>query len=365
MKQPILTRPHGKKVQSSRTNSTRPKICRPKLAHATSAADTICAPDLSGDILQIYFREIGRVALLTPKEERALARKVRRGDKAAREQMITANLRLVVKIAREYEGLGLPLPDLINDGNLGLMKAVNRFQPAMGTKLSTYASWRIRQAIKRALSNHGKTIRLPVHVVERLARIRKAELKLREQWGRVPGDAAIARVLRLTPRQVRECRAAARATISLEAPLGEDASTTVAETVADANAVIPSEQLLKNTDTQLLREVLATLKPREREILVKRFGLDDGEPQRLEAVGKGFGITRERVRQIQDQALSKLRTKIERRNRANGHADNERNASNTKMCSTKKTIQTGWRHCSPENPTTCKPVSAPPASRTR
>src|SRR5262245_7927079 len=172
--------------------------------------------------LQLYLREIGQVNLLTPKEEIALGKRIRRGDAQAREHMIKANLRLVVKIARDYENLGLPLLDLINEGNMGLMKGVERFDPGKGAKLSTYASWWIKQSIKRALANQSKPIRLPVHVVDKVADIRRAELKLKEATDREPTNEELAEVVGLRPQQVRQYREAARAPISLEAPLGDD-----------------------------------------------------------------------------------------------------------------------------------------------
>src|SRR2546430_1417772 len=174
--------------------------------------------------LQLYLREIGQVKLLTRQEEIVLAKRIKRGDELAREHMIKANLRLVVKIARDYEGLGLPLLDLINEGNIGLMKGVERFDPKKGAKLSTYAAWWIKQAIKRALANQSKTIRLPVHVVDKVAHIRRAEMKLRETTGREPTDEEVAEDLKLNPRRVRLYREAARAPVSLDAPLGTDES---------------------------------------------------------------------------------------------------------------------------------------------
>src|SRR5262249_16750868 len=172
--------------------------------------------------LQLYLREIGQVKLLTPKEERALARRIKRGDAQAREHMIKANLRLVVKIARDYDGLGLPLLDLINEGNIGLMKGVERFDPTKGAKLSTYASWWIKQAIKRALANQSKTIRLPVHVVEKVAEIRRAEVRLREALDREPTDEEIAAEVDIDSRRLQQYREAAKAPVSLETPLGTD-----------------------------------------------------------------------------------------------------------------------------------------------
>src|ERR1043166_7202787 len=267
------------------------------------------------DSLQLYLREIGQVDLLTPAEEVVLAKRIRKGDKKAREHMIKANLRLVVKIASDYEGLGLPLLDLVNEGNMGLMKGVERFDPRKGAKLSTYASWWIKQAIKRALANQSKTIRLPVHVVDKMAHIRRTETKLREMLDRDPTDEEIASDLSLSPRRVREYREASRAPISLDAPLGDEEPNPVSEVVADVGAAAPFDHLVKESDTQLVREVLATLPEREREILTLRFGLDDDTPHTLEEIGVEFRLTRERIRQIQEEALTKLRTKMGKRDR--------------------------------------------------
>ena len=275
--------------------------------------EVIPAESLRGDTLQLYLREIGQVKLLTPEEELALARKIQRGDKKARERMITANLRLVVKIARDYEGLGLPLLDLINEGNIGLMKGVERFNPDKGAKLSTYASLWIKQAIRRALSNQSKTIRLPVHVVDRLAHIRKSEVRLRETLDREPTDEEVADDLGLDARRIRRYREASRAPVSLDSPVSSDNTTAISEIVADANAAAPFDGLVTDTDNALVKEVLATLDARESRILAMRFGLDNGRPKTLEQVGARLGVTRERIRQIQEQALQKLRVKIEKR----------------------------------------------------
>src|ERR1041385_4102001 len=189
-----------------------------------------------GDTLQLYLREIGQVKLLTPEEEIVLAKRIKKGDKHAREHMIKANLRLVVKIARDYENLGLPLLDLINEGNIGLMKGVERFDPKKGAKLSTYASWWIKQAIKRALANQSKTIRLPVHVVDKVAHIRRAEVQLRETIGREPTDEEVASELAMTPERVRRYRDASRSTVALDAPIGDDDTDQIAEVLAHTKA---------------------------------------------------------------------------------------------------------------------------------
>ena len=262
--------------------------------------------------LELYLREVGRVKLLTPEEEIALAKRIKKGDEQAREHMIKANLRLVVKIARDYEGLGLPLLDLINEGNIGLMKGVERFNPAKGAKLSTYASWWIKQSIKRALANQSKTIRLPIHVVDKVAHIRRAEVRLREAFDREPTDEEVAAELDIDPRRLRQYREAAKAPISLEAPLGREGedSDNVAEVVPDPNAAAPFARILKESDDELLKEVFATLTPREKSILALRYGLEDDTPRTLEEIGGQFGVTRERVRQIQNEALKKLRAKV-------------------------------------------------------
>jgi RNA polymerase primary sigma factor len=294
---------------------TTPAAKESKLAEPASA-------DLPhGDVLQLYLREIGQVKLLTPQEEIELARRIKRGDKRARERMIKANLRLVVKIARDYEGMGLPLLDLINEGNIGLMKGVERFDPNKGAKLSTYASWWIKQSIKRALANQAKTIRLPVHVVDKVTHIRRAEMKLREAFERDPTDEELAHELDLDPRRIRQYRQASKAPVSLDSPIGDDESERVSEIVADPNAAAPFDRLVKETDTQLVREVLATLDPRESTILAMRFGLKDDTQRTLEEIGGHLGVTRERIRQIQEQALKKLRAKMEARDRSATEAE--------------------------------------------
>jgi len=267
-----------------------------------------------GDNLQLYLREIGQVRLLTPNEEIELAKRIQKGDEEAREHMIKANLRLVVKIARDYEGLGLPLLDLINEGNIGLMKGVERFNPAKGAKLSTYAALWIKQAIRRALGNQSKTIRLPVHVVDKMAHIRVAERKLREALGREASDEEVAEEMGFSLRQVKLYREAGKAPVSLDAPLseGEDGKQ-VAEVVADPNAIGADDQLVKQGDTELLQQVLETLNERERTILNMRYGLEGGTPQTLEQVGEHFGLTRERIRQIQEEALVRLRARMKER----------------------------------------------------
>jgi RNA polymerase primary sigma factor len=262
--------------------------------------------------IKLYLREIGQVRLLTPQEEIQLAARIKRGDKKAREHMIKANLRLVVKIARDYEGLGLPLLDLISEGNIGLMKAVERFDPSKGGKLSTYGSWWIKQSIKRALANQSKTIRLPVHLVDKISKMRRAALKLQEALGREPTDEELAEELDVPPARVSQMRMAAIRPASLDAPIGDEDSNSFAEVVQDEAAEDPYTQLEDKTVTAMLRQLVKTLDHREATILRARFALDGGTEQTLEEVGKKFGVTRERVRQIQNVALRKLRKMIEK-----------------------------------------------------
>jgi RNA polymerase primary sigma factor len=262
--------------------------------------------------IKLYLREIGQVKLLTPQEEIELAAKIKKGDKKARELMIKANLRLVVKIARDYEGIGLPLLDLISEGNIGLMKAVERFDPAKGGKLSTYGSWWIKQSIKRALANQSKTIRLPVHLVDKISKMRRTAMRLQEELGREPTDEELGEELGITASRVTQMRMAAIRPASLDAPIGDEDSNNFAEVVQDEAADTPYEQLEEKTVTRMLQEMVKTLDPREATILRARFGLDGGPQKTLEEVGQKFGVTRERVRQIQNIALKKLRKMIEK-----------------------------------------------------
>ena len=262
--------------------------------------------------IRLYLREIGQVKLLTPQEEIELAARIKKGDKKAREHMIKANLRLVVKIARDYDGIGLPLLDLISEGNIGLMKAVERFDPAKGGKLSTYGSWWIKQSIKRALANQSKTIRLPVHLVDKISKMRRMSMKLQEAFGREPTDEELAAELGTTASRVSQMRIAAIRPASLDAPIGDDDSNNFSEMVEDERAVNPYEELEDKTVTGMLQDMVKHLDNREATILRFRFGLDGGAEKTLEEVGVKFGVTRERVRQIQNLALRKLRKMIEK-----------------------------------------------------
>ena len=270
----------------------------------------------SGDLdlsLRLYLREISETPLLTLAEETALAGRIHQGDEAAREHMIKANLRLVVKIARDYEGLGLPLLDMINEGNMGLMRAVDRFDPSKGAKLSTYASWWIKQSIKRAMGDQSRTIRLPVHLVDLVARIRRTSMRLQEEFGREPSEAEIASEMQLTRERVAELLCASHRPASLDAPLGDEDDTRFADIVKDENAGTAYEDLADHNRHEMLRELVRRLDERALAVINRRFGLDGGPEKTLEEIGETFGVTRERIRQIEASALRKLRKLVERR----------------------------------------------------
>ena len=273
-------------------------------------------PSESEGGIKIYLREIGQTPLLTREDEVKLSKLIRKGDKAARERMIKSNLRLVVKIAHDYAGLGLPLLDLISEGNIGLMKAVERFDPAKGGKLSTYAAWWIKQSIKRGLANQAKTIRLPVHLVDKIGKMRRAALDLGEKLGRDPTDIELAEHLDMPVAKVVELRTVGIRPASLDAPIGEDDTTEFGEIVGDDDATSPSQMLQDKALRDDIRELMTKLDDRERLILNQRFGLiSDNKEQTLEQIGAKLGITRERVRQIQNIALRKLRKMMEKRDK--------------------------------------------------
>ena len=328
-RQRALTRVTSKQVKTGATRrATRKSELRrpvsspdaPKTAAPAPRVEEILATVVTrerasydGDTaIKLYLREIGQVKLLTPIEEIELADRIKKGDKKAREQMIKANLRLVVKIAHDYEGLGLPLLDLINEGNIGLMKAVERFDPAKGGKLSTYGAWWIKQSIKRALANQSKTIRLPVHLVDKISKMRRTAMKLQEVLGREPTDEELSEELGMTASRVAQLRTAAIRPASLDAPIGDEDSNNFSEVVQDENAATPYQELEEKTVSAMLQEMVKTLDSREATILRYRFGLDGGSEKTLEEVGQKFGVTRERVRQIQNIALAKLRKMIEK-----------------------------------------------------
>lgn len=267
--------------------------------------------EMPNSALAAFMRDAAEVPLLTPDQEVELARQIKAGSRSAREHMIRANLRLVIKIARDYEHLGLPLLDLISEGAIGLMKAVDRFDPSKGGKLSTYGSWWVKQQIRRALANQGRTIRLPVHVEGKLYRLGRAEAKLREELGREATDDELAEELGTNARRIRRLRDASFRPSSLDAPVGEDGDGSLGELVGDERSADPSEQYEMQADKGLLMTLLPKLSKREFEILKSRFGLDGGEEQTLEQLGEKFGLTRERIRQLQNEAFKKLRNLME------------------------------------------------------
>jgi RNA polymerase primary sigma factor len=270
---------------------------------------------------QLYLRQIAQIPLLTPQQEVRLARQIKRGSQPARTKMVGANLRLVVKIARDYANFGLPLLDLISEGNIGLMKAVERFDPKKGGKLSTYASWWIRQSIKRALANQTKTIRLPVHLVEKISRIRRVSAQMMEELGREPSDDELAEEIGLPVAKVAALKSAALRPTSLDEPIINGESCQFGDVVRDEASENPFETLRDKDTHEEVEEVLDVLDYRERIIINSRFGLDGSEPKTLEEIGKQIGVTRERIRQLQNLALSKLRAALRRRERLRVDAD--------------------------------------------
>jgi RNA polymerase primary sigma factor len=266
---------------------------------------------------QLYLRQIAQYPLLTPADEIKLAAKIKKGNMAAKSEMIRANLRLVVKIARDYANLGLPLLDLISEGNIGLMKAVERFDPAKGGKLSTYGSWWIKQSIKRALANQGKTIRLPVHLVDKIAKIRRVGAGLSDELGREATDEEIAEEVGMNAGKVTLLKQAAIRPASLDAPIGEDDATEFGEMVGDEMAVDPFENLSDKDIHLEVGDLLSKLDDRERKIINARFGLDGSDPITLEEVGDKFGVTRERIRQLQNIALNKMRRSLNKLEKMN------------------------------------------------
>lgn len=263
---------------------------------------------INGDAYKLYLREIGPIPLLTPEEEIVLAARIQKGDREARDKMIKANLRLVVKIARDYEGHGLPLLDLIGEGNTGLIRAVERFDPAKGAKLSTYAAWWIKRAMHRAISQQAKTIRVPDYLVHRLIKVRQATAELREVLGHEPTKTEVARKLRTTPKQIAKWQRGDPAYVSLDAPLGtEPGAEAFGEVIADEQMPTADTALLKKTDLEMLRAMFEKLPDREATVLRLRFGINGVHEQTLEDIGHKFGVTRERIRQLESKAIKKLR----------------------------------------------------------
>jgi RNA polymerase primary sigma factor len=262
---------------------------------------------VSSDPVRLYFHEMGKVPLLTGVEEVALARRVERGDAAARRKLIESNLRLVVSIAKRHAGRGLPLLDLIQEGNLGLMRAVEKFDYRRGFKFSTYATWWIRQSVTRALADQSRTIRVPVHMVESIQTYVRVQRLLIQQIGREPTPEDIAAEMGVTPARVREIQRISQEPASLHQAVGDEGDSQLGDFVEDTRSVAPAEEAAASCQRDELTTVLGTLTHREHAVLRLRFGLDDGRPRTLEEVGHEFGVTRERIRQIEARSLTKLK----------------------------------------------------------
>jgi RNA polymerase primary sigma factor len=263
--------------------------------------------EVSTDALQLFLKDIGKVDLLTAAQEVELAKRIERGDHGAKQEMVEANLRLVVSIAKKYRNQGLPFLDLIQEGTIGLVRAAEKFDYRKGFKFSTYATWWIRQAVARALADKARTIRMPVHVVEKLNKIVRSERKLRAELGREPTAAEIARDLELTPDEVEHIRRSAQTPVSLEKPVGDEDESEFGHFITDENLPLPDEEAEITLRKETLRKILGTLSSRERQVLELRYGLDGQHPRTLDEVGRTFNVTRERIRQIENQSLKKLR----------------------------------------------------------
>src|SRR5436309_5844487 len=286
--------PHGQPALAEGETKAAPKL------------DLSVEPSL--DSLRLYLREIGKVPLLTADQEVYLAKRVERGDGAAKRQMIEANLRLVVSIAKPHVGRGLSFLDLIQEGSVGLIRAVEKFDYRRGYKFSTYATWWIRQAVTRSIADKARTIRIPVHMVERLNRLVNAERRLIQQLGREPSDSEIGAELECSPREVREVLRVAQQPVSLEKPMGEEEDSALADLIEDASAQSPLELACDALRREDVNRVLAALPGRVRQVIELRYGLAGGRPLTLEEVGRAFKITRERVRQIENRTLKKLQS---------------------------------------------------------
>jgi RNA polymerase primary sigma factor len=268
-------------------------------------------PDMTTDALQLFLKDIGRVRLLRAEEEVDLAQRIERGSFDAKQKMVESNLRLVVSIAKHYRNQGLPFLDLIQEGTIGLVRAAEKFDYRRGFKFSTYATWWIRQAIARALADKARTIRIPVHIVEKLNKIGRAERKLVTELGREPTAEEIAEVAGIEPDEVASIKRSAQAPISLERPVGDEDQSEFGELIADERAESPYERAVEILTKEALREALENLSFRERRVLELRYGLDGGRPRTLDEVGRRFNVTRERIRQVENQSLKKLQSLAE------------------------------------------------------
>ena len=265
------------------------------------------AREVSTDSLQLFLKDIGKVDLLTAAQEVELAKRIERGDHRAKQEMVEANLRLVVSIAKRYRNQGLPFLDLIQEGTIGLVRAAEKFDYRKGFKFSTYATWWIRQAVARALADKARTIRMPVHVVEKLNKIVRSERKLRAELCREPTPVEVATDLDLPVEEVEQIMRSAQAPVSLEKPVGDEEESEFGHFLTDENAPLPDEAAETTMRSETLRKILGTLTNRERRVLELRYGLDGEHPRTLDEVGRTFNVTRERIRQIENQSLKKLR----------------------------------------------------------
>jgi RNA polymerase primary sigma factor len=272
-----------------------------------AVAEEEAAREISTDSLQLFLKDIGKVDLLTAAQEVELAKRIERGDHGAKQEMVEANLRLVVSIAKKYRNQGLPFLDLIQEGTIGLVRAAEKFDYRKGFKFSTYATWWIRQAVARALADKARTIRMPVHVVEKLNKIIRSERKLRAEFGREPSSTEIATDLDLSVDEVDQIRRSAQTPVSLEKPVGDEDESEFGHFLTDENQELPDEAAEVTMRKETLRKILGTLSSRERAVLELRYGLDGQHPRTLDEVGRTFNVTRERIRQIENQSLKKLR----------------------------------------------------------
>ena len=267
--------------------------------------------EISTDTLQLYLKDVGRVSLLTAAQEVELAKRIERGEHAAKQAMVEANLRLVVSIAKRYRNQGLPFLDLIQEGTIGLVRAAEKFDYRKGFKFSTYATWWIRQAVARAIADKGRTIRMPVHVVEKLNKIHRSERKLRAELAREPQAWEIAADLELSVEEVEHIRRSAQTPVSLEKPVGDEEESEFGHFLTVESAPLPEEEAEAALRREALRAILGSLSQRERRVLELRYGLDGQQPRTLDEVGRTFNVTRERIRQIEHQSLKKLRALAE------------------------------------------------------
>ena len=274
--------------------------------------EVIVAEDkyVNTDSVKLMVRQFGDYELLSDEEEKALVARIQQGDKSAREELITRNLRLVLSIARKYNGTALSFADLVQEGSIGLMKAVEKFDPSRGFKFSTYATYWIRQAIGRALAEQNKVIRIPVHMADLASKVKKATSELTQKLGQVPTAEQIAKFMKIDASKVREVWDFSRETLSLDVPVGEDEDATMGDLVADERFESPYFNIVKEERHTQIMAALATLEPREAEVIKMRFGIDTEQPMTLEEIGKVFKVTRERIRQIEEKAMRKLRSPI-------------------------------------------------------